>query len=300
MDTSTDTNMEAVKSTKGRKVLACVDKSEYASYVADWSIWMASRMNAPLEFIHALTKGQDNLSRADFSGAIGVDAKDGLLEHLTSLDEDESKRSRTEARAHLEKLRAWAFERGLESVDIRLRHGDLVETLAEQHQDVRLYVLGRRGESVGQSQRDIGRNLERVVRNLHRPILAVHGPFHEPKHAVFAFDGSSVARNAIEMIAKSPVFHGITITIAYAGKRAASIEQSLAWALSMFSQQEFVVSSTIVDDDPETGITKVVKDTGADVLMMGAYSHSWFRSLFAGSRTNSLLRASQVPVVMVR
>jgi nucleotide-binding universal stress UspA family protein len=295
-----DTNVASPSIASGRKVLACVDSSAYAQFVADWSIWIAGRMGAPLEFFHALASSQADAAASDLSGAIGVDAKEGLLEHLASIDESKRIRERTEARQHLEKLRSWAFERGLNSVDIRLRHGDLVEAIAEQHSDVRLYVLGRRGESEGQGQRDIGRNLERVIRSLHRPVLAVHGPFHEPTHAVFAFDGSFAARNAVEMIAKSPVFHGIEITIAFAGERTASIEKSLMWASAQFSQSDFRVATTIVGGNPATAIAALVSETGANLLMMGAYSHSWFRSLFAGSRTNRLLRASQVPVVMVR
>lgn len=62
---------------------------------------------------------------------------------------------------------------GIEASDIRQRHGNLVETLSEQEQDVRLFVLGRRGESADRMQRDLGHNVEIVVRSLHKPILTI-------------------------------------------------------------------------------------------------------------------------------
>ena len=43
-----------------------------------------------------------------------------------------------------------------------------------------------------------------------------------------------------------------------------------------------------------------IRETGSDLLVMGAYAHSWLRSLFVGSRTNGLLRASTVPTLLVR
>lgn len=51
--------------------------------------------------------------------------------------------------------------------------------------EVRLFVLGRRGESAETTHRDLGRNLERMVRALNRPILAVTDDFREPQRVIF-------------------------------------------------------------------------------------------------------------------
>jgi hypothetical protein len=63
---------------------------------------------------------------------------------------------------------------------MRQRYGELVATLVEQEQDVRLIVLGRRGASAETSGRDIGRHVEQTVRALHKPILAVTDVFKPP------------------------------------------------------------------------------------------------------------------------
>ena len=38
------------------KVMACVDQSRFADYVADYAAWAARRMEAPLEFLHVIDR----------------------------------------------------------------------------------------------------------------------------------------------------------------------------------------------------------------------------------------------------
>ena len=71
---------------------------------------------------------------------------------------------------------------------------------------MRLFVLGRRGESAETTQRDLGRNVERVVRALHKPILTVTEKLSRATaRAMIAFDGGIVTRRGVEMVAASPL-----------------------------------------------------------------------------------------------
>lgn len=56
------------------------------------------------------------------------------------------------------------------------------------------------------------------------------------------------------------------------------------------------------DDDLETGLELLthVDDTGADLLVMGAYAHSRLRQFLLGGVTGSVLRFMKVPVLMSR
>lgn len=104
------------------------------------------------------------------------------------------------------------------------------ETLVEQVEGVRLLVLGRRGESADTTQRDLGRKVERVVRALNRPILTVTEDFHEPQRVMIAFDGGTVTRRGVEMVAGSPLFRGLPITLLMAGKESQDAPKQLDWA----------------------------------------------------------------------
>lgn len=111
-----------------------------------------------------------------------------------------------QGRIFLNRLRERAAAAGVPEPGMKQRHGTLEETLVEQEEEVRLFVLGRRGEAAEATNRDLGRSVERVVRALHRPILAVTEGFTEPRRAMIAFDGSIVTRRGVEMVASSPLF----------------------------------------------------------------------------------------------
>jgi nucleotide-binding universal stress UspA family protein len=47
-------------------------------------------------------------------------------------------------------------------------------------------------------------------------------------------------------------------------------------------------------------IAQAIKDHGIDLLVMGAYSHAPWRKWLFGSHTNELLRAVEVPTLLLR
>ncbi|MGC8732912.1 universal stress protein [Comamonas sp. C11] len=282
------------------KVLACVDQSHFADYVADYAAWAARRMDAPLELLHVIDRHPELGSGEDHSGAIGIDAQENLLTKLSAEDEARTKDARERGRIFLNRLRERATASGVERVDVRQRHGELEETLAEQAERVRLLVLGRRGEAAETTQRDLGRSVERVVRALHKPILTVTDGFKEPQRVMIAFDGGTVTRRGVEMVASSPLFCGLPITLLMSGKESQDAPKQLDWAKTTLEAAGFEVSASLIPGDAESVIAKTVKDQSIDMLIMGAFGHSPLRSLLFGSKTTDLLRSSTIPTLLLR
>jgi nucleotide-binding universal stress UspA family protein len=283
-----------------KKVLACVDQSRFADHVADYAAWAARRMNAPLELLHILDRHPETASSKDHSGAIGIDAQEQLLSALSDADESRSRAAREQGRIFLNRLRERAVAAGVAAPDVRQRHGNLEETLAEQEDDVRLFVLGRRGESAEHTQRDLGRNVERVVRRLHKPILTITEGFNVPNRVMIAFDGGIVTRRGVEMVAASPLFKGLPIHLLMSGKESREAPRQLEWAGKTLESAGFAASTSLIPGDAESVIAKAVRDQGIDILVMGAYSHSPLRSLFLGSKTSDLLRSARIPTLLLR
>lgn len=283
-----------------KKVLACVDQSKFADYVADFAAWTALRMNAPLELLRVIDRHPETSSSKDLSGAIGIDAQEQLLTALTEEDEARSREAREKGRLFLNGLRQRAVAAGVAAPDMRQRYGQLEETLMEQEQDVRLFVVGRRGESAEHTQRDLGRHVERIVRNLHKPVLTITEEFTEPKRVMIAFDGGIVTRDGVKMLAKSPLFKGLPIHLLMSGKERADAAKQLEWARKTLEAAGFDTSTAHSPGDAETVIAKAVKDEGIDMLVMGAYSHSPLRSLLFGSKTSDLLRSTKIPTLLLR
>lgn len=282
------------------KVLACVDQSHFAEYVADYAAWAARRMDAPLEFLHVIDRHPEQGSGEDHSGAIGIDAQEHLLTRLSAEDEARTRSALEQGRLFLNRLRERALAAGAALVDVRQRHGELEETLVEQQDGVRLLVLGRRGEAAQASQRDLGRNVERVVRALHQPILAVSKDFTEPQRVMIAFDGGIVTRRGVEMVAASPLFRGLPITLLMAGKETRKAPQQPQWAQTCLETAGFEVNALQVAGDAESAIARTVQEQAIDMLVMGAFSHSPLRSLLLGSKTADLLRRSAIPTLLLR
>lgn len=282
------------------KVLACVDQSHFANCVADYATWAARRMDAPLEFLHVIDRHPAQGSSEDRSGAIGIDAQENLLTKLSAEDEARTKSAREQGRIFLNQLRERAVGNGATLVDVRQRYGDLEETLVEQEEGVRLIVLGRRGEAAEVTRRDLGRNVERVVRALHKPILAVTEGFKEPQRVMIAFDGSSVTRRGVEMVAASPLLRGLPIYLLMSGQGSQDGPKQLEWAKATLGAAGFEASASLEPGDAETTIARTVKREEIDILVMGAFSHSPLRSFLFGSKTADLLRSSTIPTLLLR
>ena len=290
--------MQDDPSARSARVLACVDQSHFADTVADYAAWAARRLDAPLEFLHVIDREPEVASTHDHSGAIGIDSREELLGELSREDEARTRAARERGRIFLERLRQRASAAGCPSVDVRQRHGSLDETLVEQESDVQLFVLGRRGASAEITQRDLGRNLERMLRALRRPILTVTDAWQEPRRVLLALDGRRTTRKAVEFVARSPLFEGLPVHLFAAG--AAEGDRSRAAAVDLLAKAGRSPAVVQATGDVERGVAAAIRETGSDLLVMGAYAHSWLRSLFVGSRTNGLLRASTVPTLLVR
>lgn len=286
--------------TTDNKVLACVDLSPYAQHVADHAAWAAARLGAPLEFLHVIDRHPELGGVQDHSGALPVNAEARLLNDLSERDAARTRAEREAARSFLQGLRERALVAGVSPVDTRQRHGDLDETLHEHQTSVRLFVLGRRGESAQRSQRDLGRHVERVVRALNRPILTVTEGFKAPERVLIAFDGSAITRRGIELVAGSPLFTGLSVHLVMAGHPRRDGASQLAWATGKLKAAGFDVAAECVPGDPHTVITQTLSSQGIDLLVMGAYTHSPWRSLFVRSNTNALLRAVRIPTLLLR
>jgi len=286
--------------TNEQKIVACVDQSEFARCVTDYAAWAAKRINAPLELLHIIDRHPETSSSDDHSGAIGFNAQENLLSRLSDEDEARSKAAREQGRLFLNELRQQAVAAGAPSVDVRQRLGELEETLVEQQEGVRLFVIGRRGKSALSTQRDLGRNVERVVRALHRPILTTTDSFKTPERILIAFDGGITTRRGIERIATSPLFAGMPIHILMSGKPKTDAAKQLEWATDRLKSAGFKPTSELLPGDAESVIAQAVLDRKIDILVMGAYNHSPLRSALFGSKTSDLLRASKSPTLLLR
>lgn len=283
------------------KVYVCIDGLATTAAVIDGAVWSSQRLDAPLEFLHVLERHPERAAVSDYSGAIGLGAQESLLLELSVLDEQRSKLAQKAGRRLLAMARQRAAGAGVLRLDGRLRHGELVDNLLEVESDARIFVLGQHYHANQPSKIHLDHHVERVIRSVKRPVLVVTGEsFDVPKRVVIAFDGSPTARKTVETVARSPMLVGLPVLVALAGVDSALARQQLEEARLALATAGFSVQTELAPGEPEQVLPALVKAQGAALLVMGAYGHSRIRQLIIGSTTTTLLRLSQVPVLILR
>lgn len=282
------------------QVLAAIDGSQFSEGVCDYAAWASLAMEAPLSFVHVVDNHSDVPEEQNLSGNLRFGARERLMKELSELDEQRAKVNREQGKLMLEAAKARAIEDGVSDPITRQLNGTLVETLVELEKDVRLLVMGKRGETAHQASGHLGSNLERVVREMHRPILMVPKTFKRPEKILIAFDGSKTARKGVEMMARSPLFTGTECHVLIVGAETAERRSELEWALNTLRDGGHQTEGAIRAGEVDEALQTYEKEHGIDLLVMGAYGHSRIRHLLVGSTTTAMLRGSHIPVLILR
>jgi nucleotide-binding universal stress UspA family protein len=116
---------------------------------------------------------------------------------------------------------------------------------------------------------------------------------------VLAYDGRAASRKAVDYLAAQPLLHGVAVHLLTVGSAGAD-EEGLAEARLKLEEAGLDVGTQTLAGRPDEVIAQVVAETGADLLVMGAYGHGALRNMILGSVTSTLLRECKVPALVFR
>lgn len=283
------------------KIIAMIDGSVYSQSVSDHTAWAAQRLGAEeVDLVHVLGRRTVPSAPADLSGSFSAGMREELLKELADLDELNAKAAQKRGRLILEEAQASLKAKGVTALAPKLRHGDLLETVAALEVGADMLVIGKRGDAADFATMHLGSNLERVVRSSHVPVLIASRAFKPIKRFLIAFDGQRTALKAVDYVARTALFSGLECHLLTVGDRSASVERNLENAKALLKGGDIQVSVDIIPGQPDQVIAKYVEDVGIDLLVMGAYSHSRLRSLFLGSTTTETIRNCLIPALIYR
>lgn len=80
-------------------------------------------------------------------------------------------------------------------------------------------------------------------------------------------------------------------------------EQAEAYLLeraSRLTAEGLVVETRVVEGEPDEGILRAAEDVKAGIVVMATHGHGHVRHLLLGSVTEAVLRAGDVPVLLVK
>jgi nucleotide-binding universal stress UspA family protein len=281
------------------KIIALIDGSIYSQSVCEHAAWVAQRTGWAVELLHVLGR-REAAEKADYSGSITLGARSALLEELAELDAQRARLITHRGRAILEDARAILDAAGINEITTRLRHGDIVDTVAEQESGAEMVLIGKRGEAADFAKGHLGSNLERIVRASTKPVFVASRAYKPITRALVAYDGGASAMRAIDHIARTPLYQDLRMTIVTVGSANDANRKGLEDARAMLRTAGIEAWAETVAGQPETALGKLVEEAPFDLVVMGAYGHSRIRSLIIGSTTTEMIRTCRVPIVLCR
>jgi len=281
-------------------VLACTDGSIYSPSVYDHALWAARSLEAGIHVLHMIPPATDPMALHNFSGSIGLDARQKLREELVKLEEAKGRVAHAKSSAILEEARNHLQKAEFIDFQVEAQHGHLAETIEENNRGATLVVIGKRGESADFERLHLGANIERIIRSCPQPVLVAARAFTPVKKSVIAFDGGPSSQRAVSFVAKSALFKDQEIHLLTVGKPHAEVISLQKDAIDLLRSHSRLVTSHHLPGQPEDVLTRFVSEHQINLLVMGAYGHSRIRQLIVGSTTTTMVRTCRIPVLMFR
>ena len=194
------------------KILLCTDGSSYSQVSYEYAAWLAMRTEVATEVLYVTDLRKEQAVRSpDFSGSIGIDSYQQLLEKLVDLESDRAKINHKRAKYILQQAETFLTSR--EVTEIKLTHetGFLVDLFHKFETDSDLIVLGKRGETASFATEHLGANMERIVRASHKPCLVTPREYKPVNRVLLAYDGGESCQKALYYITRSEVFQDLVM-----------------------------------------------------------------------------------------
>lgn len=283
-----------------KTVLSFTDGSPYSASVYDHSAWAAKQLETQLRIVHTLNPHREKAALADFSGKIGPEAYDSLMNDLVSFDRERARLAQIKGDAILAESQRHIGDAGLQNFDTELRHGLFVDVLEDIQQDVDLIVIGKRGQNAAIEMKHLGTNIERTLRVAKCPVLVASRSFSPIKRCLLAHDGGPSSQKALDFIATHSLLKDVEIHILRVGRDDDRNRNEVNDATAKLVNAGFSATGSIIDGEPAKVITQQVETEHYDLLAMGAFGHSRAKRLLIGSTTATLARDCHIPILMFR
>ena len=282
-----------------KKIMTCVDGSAMTAAVTDAAIWVSKKLDKPVCFLHTLEKEQQH-GADDYSGAIGLGARSALLEEMTQLDEQRGKVALQLGKELLNTAAKKAESAGVKSVEMLQRHGDIVESINDLLDEIRLIVIGRSGEGHDGNFNALGSHIEMLLRKASDPVLIVPAEFKQPASFMVAYDGRDTADKALQKVIDGGLLYGLHCHLVSVKNNESDLSDKLDAAKERLENKGFTVSAAFIEGDIHQSLMEYKTTNKVDLMVMGAFGHSKLRQFFVGSNTIKMLERCDVPLIVLR
>ncbi|MBF6569257.1 MAG: universal stress protein [Candidatus Binataceae bacterium] len=276
-----------------KTILAGIDTSEHSRNAQTFAFSLARRLRATLYGLHVVDiVSIEGSAFHDISGSLGLEP---FLDFSSRMREILTERGRSA----LEEFQAAAHRQNLPA-EIILDIGIVANQICERAKMADLVIIGHRGADDRFSTGLIGSTAESVARKSPRPIFIAPIQFREIRSLVLAYDGSERAGRAMRSAAEFSVELQAPLTVITVARDARIGEHTLGEARRYLESYSAKTSFELLTGNAHEEIVRFLRQSGADLLFIGAYGHSRIVEMVLGSNTEYVLRNAPCPVFLSR
>ncbi len=281
-----------------KRILVALDREIITAIATKYAIKLAERYNASLTGLAVV----DLEAISDTVGGGGI----GTIHYAKELRENLTEESRKAAEKQLKNFKSMVEESGVNHSKF-MHEGVPHEHIIEDSKYHDLLVIGRESHFFYNRPKIETKTLANIVKKGAGPTLMVTDSYRPIRRAVIAHDGSKASAYAMQWFVQlQPFGSDIELDLVYACNRKKE-EATERARLIMNQAQEYLkahgyekINQLLLDEKGGAGkhIINHVKDTDADLIVLGAHSVSAIRRLTFGSVTHELVKNSPVPLFL--
>ncbi len=273
-------------------ILAPVDGSSYMDSIENYVDFMYKHWNSEVIIQHVVDIiALEGPFFHDLSGAIGMEP---LLNFTGQMKDLMEKQGKLIIESFCEKIK----KRNIPCSSF-IDSGIVANQIVERAKLADLIIMGKKGIHSKFDKDTIGSTTEGVLRKTPVSVMIVPQKYMQIKKPLLAYDGSKVARRAMELAAHFAERLSLPLTVVTVAS-SSKAEKLLAETELYLKPFGIEVDYLKLEGSPHYEIEQLVKKEGYDMLILGAVGHHFLIEMIVGSTAMHLLRALDIPFLVCR
>jgi nucleotide-binding universal stress UspA family protein len=276
-----------------KSILVAVDGSTHAKAAIEYGGRVAAKLGARVELLHVIER---RLLVGDF------------ITHFTEVFQRKIDGSFAEwveryyveyGHGLVERARQRCLSVGISDCGVAIETGGVDKQIISYADKADLLVIGQRGETEEHELRSLGSVAARVLHDVKTTALIVQPPVRDWRRALLAYDGTPAARRAMDVLGELAVTLDLEVDVAHLIEPDKD-PNCLKEAEEYLSRLPVPYEVHYLRGDTHAVILQHASEKGCDLLFMGAFNKLTPDVLALGAATETILKQSQIPVLIHR
>ncbi|MCF6288547.1 MAG: universal stress protein [Proteobacteria bacterium] len=282
-----------------KNILVGIDGSTISDALIDYAIWLANSNGLTIKLVHTIEHSHQ-IENSHHDGNLTPNIRRELLKELSAEERVINKALISKGKSLIFAAKEKVQAAGLTNVIAKLRHGTLPEAIEDLQAETAFIMLGSKGKSQQQGGKGLGFHLEESIRATNTPVFIAKKQFSPPKKVMFAYNGSTSSKRALDMITQETIYQGcLEIHIVCVKDDKQLAEKLVNEAKFAFKNSNNTIVTQTLSGDTIEQLTTYQQTHNIDITAMGAFSHGKLHGFFFGSFTTKMIQQSETNFLLI-